>query len=578
MLILIDNFILLSLVLADILLFINLDRKDQEKKEVKKKKKERTIDKILNKFVPEERRTVMKQKLGNVYDLMTKTEKYVEEIVKRKIAAAKYHSQFNKKEVKIIKKGHMEYDTFLSGFKSARPRSEGERLQDLKDLQNAISMLESFDKEGYQVKPQVSDVGIGMFYDKMSQKIKSLIKNHNLNELDFIPIQKIKYYAFLNIKNIKDQDLLPIIEVMKETNLLSEIIEINPTFQIIVFRDGKKLEFSFPEKVVLSFAYDEDALTIKRLIELTEWKEDYAQKIIEGLKNKGILKIEEGNIIVENFGEIKERKKWNALIQDRLEEEKGKEEIKHKKQLERAAQLKKRLIEVEEMKIPDDIIIRTSYQEEPQKVEFGKKPSVKKLPTVAEEKDAISEPQDKDLKVKQVIKDKDDLITAMEALDKIEPSELEKSAFKKPMEEEVSSLEDLISEKILNYHEKFSLINGGFSQYEKIKQYILQKLKEVPEDLLITMLENLKELKMIFDSFKIGDYKFYVFKELYFNDDDKKFIEFAVNKKPMEKIDFINGLNWEEERVLKTMKELQEKGILRIEKSYIIIPGIVQEQ
>jgi hypothetical protein len=45
----------------------------------------------------------------------------------------------------------------------------------------------------------------------------------------------------------------------------------------------------------------------------------------------------------------------------------------------------------------------------------------------------------------------------------------------------------------------------------------------------------------------------------------------------LKKINFLNGLKWDEEKVLSTMKSLQEKGILRIESNSIIIPGIVQE-
>ncbi len=45
----------------------------------------------------------------------------------------------------------------------------------------------------------------------------------------------------------------------------------------------------------------------------------------------------------------------------------------------------------------------------------------------------------------------------------------------------------------------------------------------------------------------------------------------------MKKEELKTGLKWSEEEILATMKELQEKGILRIEKDKIIIPGIVQK-
>jgi hypothetical protein len=83
---------------------------------------------------------------------------------------------------------------------------------------------------------------------------------------------------------------------------------------------------------------------------------------------------------------------------------------------------------------------------------------------------------------------------------------------------------------------------------------------------------------MIHGLYKIGDYDFYLFNELSLTEDEKAFIQFAIDKKPMFKEDFIQGLKWDEEQILKTMKILQEKNILRIEKNEIIIPGIIQKE
>ena len=91
------------------------------------------------------------------------------------------------------------------------------------------------------------------------------------------------------------------------------------------------------------------------------------------------------------------------------------------------------------------------------------------------------------------------------------------------------------------------------------------------------MLEQLKELKMIQDSIQIGKSDFYLFNKITLNEEAKVLIEYAINKNPMKKEEFKTGLKWSEEEILATMKELQEKGILRIEKDKIIIPGIVQK-
>ena len=148
--------------------------------------------------------------------------------------------------------------------------------------------------------------------------------------------------------------------------------------------------------------------------------------------------------------------------------------------------------------------------------------------------------------------------------------------------EEAPGLEDLVPEKILEFHEKYSLINGGFAQYEKIKEYVIEQLEdefdEISDDLIKTMLVQLKELMMVHGSIEIAGHKIYFFNPLQLSDEEKKFVEFTIDKNPMTKKEVIKKMDWEEEKELKVMKELQEKKILRIEKNKIKIPGIVQEK
>ena len=102
-------------------------------------------------------------------------------------------------------------------------------------------------------------------------------------------------------------------------------------------------------------------------------------------------------------------------------------------------------------------------------------------------------------------------------------------------------------------------------------------MENVPEELLNEVLKQLNELKLISSSTRIGKFTYYLFKEINLSPNERKFIRFAVNKTPMEKEDLMKGLKWGEGRTLRTMKKLQEKGILRIESNKVIIPGINQE-
>ena len=175
---------------------------------------------------------------------------------------------------------------------------------------------------------------------------------------------------------------------------------------------------------------------------------------------------------------------------------------------------------------------------------------------------------------------KDALVGAIEALDDIIPTipATTSETDTKDLKSKEASIEDLVSEKILKYHEKFSIITVGFAQYEKIKNYFRLELVDVPDKLLKTMLNQLIELQMIVKLIKIGKFKFYLFNEISLSDTEKNFIKFAISKKRMNKEEFINGLRWDEEKTVLTIKRLQQKGILFLANHNVIIPGIIQEK
>ncbi len=554
-----------------------------------REEKEKSLESLINRYVKEEKKEIAKEKLEKIAEIIHETEDKIKKSIKEKVKVAKAQFKEKSKQLDQIKKAGLEYNTFTSKFRSAMPRTEEERLQDMNELKSAISILESLDDQTYRVSSKKFEAGIGIFYDKISRRFSSLINEYKLNEFKFIPFQRLKHHVFLNVKHIKDKDILEILTIMKDTHLLNDLIEINPTFYIIDFTTEPS-NFSLADKVLLSLAYDENTLTIQKLMTLTEWNEDYARKIVHGLVDKKFATVKDDSISIEGFGRGEERRKWDSIIQKQIQKQQEKEREKHRLHQERKIQLEQQFSKVKEAKIPDAQPIDSLIEDTPPDINFSKKPTVKTLPSPKHEPQSSVSLKDVKLKETQEIKDKDALIGAMEALDGISPTEFKKTEVKKEditdldmdisldhLPEEEQDLEDLISEKILNYHENFSLINGGLTQYEKIKEYMEQELrKDVPDDLIKTILRQLRELQMIYSLIKIGQYEFYLFNEISLNDKEKELIKFAINKKPLKKEDFINGLEWDEEETLTTMKTLQEKGILRIEKNDIIIPGIVQ--
>ena len=478
-------------------------------------------------FVKESKDSI-KEKLLKISQIIAETEKYIEEDVSKKMKLAEERSEGF--ETELIEKGGKEYRLTTAGLLSALPKSKEELINDLSNLAETIEKLETLDHE-FETEKKV-DIGKGMFYEKMSRRFIKVIKENNLDDKDLIPIQQLKYHVFSSIKNLQNEDILPILFLMKETDLIRDVLEINPIFHFIITKN-LKLEFTNPEKVILSFAYDQQNLTIEKLLELTKWDYQYADRIIAGLKEKGILEINKDEVIVYSFSDEAEKKVWNDSINVQLDIEKEKQEEKERRRMELKTKLKTQIEKVKK-EVDSDLAQLEKEQEiqEEEKspeIKFDKKPTVKSLP----EQEVV--------------------------------------------EEESIELNEAISQRILRYHEKFSILTGGISQYEKIENYVRKKDPNITKKAILATLNQLKELNLIASSITLNKHEIFLFKDYEFTEEEKYFISHAINKNPLSKDEFINSLEWDEESTLKTMKNLQDKGIIRIEANKIIIPGIIQE-
>ncbi|MBY9004584.1 MAG: hypothetical protein KGD73_11470 [Candidatus Lokiarchaeota archaeon] len=508
--------------------------------------------KHVQKYVVKESRNIMTEKLLKISKIIDETKKHVEDTVKDKIKIIEDQANSQEFETEMIEKGGKAYRLSMSGLLSAIPKTKEELVIDKENLEEAIAKLEALDIEQFDDSSRKVDIGTGMYYEKMSRRFIQIIQDHDLDTLEFIPIHNLKYHLFNDIRNLKNSDILPILNLMKDTLLIRDIIEINTTLQLIIIKKSD-LEFTKPESVIITFVYDENELTVQKLLKLTQWDYIYAKKILDGLRDKGILSVTDDLIKIEAF---KEKAKWNELIDNQIKKEKLKEEEKQKRQLELMKKLKTQLEDTKkEIKIEEEkpVIkeIKKDLEEEdnlegdlvPQ-IKFNKKPAVKKLPP----------------SMKKMKKEESQLESEIENL-----------------KEEQPDLIEIISQKILSYLEKFSSMNGGLTQYEKIKNFILEDYSNIKDKEIKTTLNQLKELQLIHGSIKIGKFNIYLFKDLKLNPSEKQFIKYAISKEPLKKEDFMKGLKWDEEKTLKSMKSLQEKGILRIEANNITIPGIIQK-
>ena len=453
----------------------------------------------ITKYVSKEKKEIMKQKLEKVSQIIMETEQEIERTVNRKLKSAKAQMEESLEEENVIEEAGKDYNVYIAGLKSAMPSSEKELIQDKENLEEAVKKLESYDESYYEAKNEEVTVGSGIFYEKMCRKFNTIIREHNLDEFPIIPIQRLKFYAYNEIKGLKEDDFLPIVKLMEVSRFITGLIEIDSNFYILVFLEDLT-EFSNAEKVVLSLSYNENNLTIQQLLELTGWDYIYANKILDKLKKKEIVILEKENIIVKGFETPQERKEWNAVMDTYISKEKEKEELKIKRQLELKNKLKTslekekekklKLVEVTERTISKSNMAELEGDDSPKKI-FKGRPKVKDLP---KSKTKIKKSREENLKI---------------------PLDFN------TIEKEDLDLSERISQKVLDFHEKYSVVNGGFCQYEKLREFINKEMENVNEGTLKEVLANLTNLKLISKSLKIGKATFYLFKEFDFSSKEK---------------------------------------------------------
>lgn len=516
------------------------------------KQQEKMEDQIV-KYIPEEKRDEMREKLDQISNIIRETEKTLEKEIQKKVKAAKSQASTEIDESLIIEQAKKDYLIHSADFSSAMPKTENELQTDIENLEESVRILESLDEDTYLAKPKKAGIGIGMFYEKITRKLQNIIEEQQLSAFNIIPIQRLKYHALNEIKHLKEDDFLPVLKLMKETMLITDLVEINPKFHIIVLGD-QKYELSNPEKVVLSFAYEKENLTMDELLEITEWDFTYATQVLNNLFSKNLGVITDNVITIEGFGSTEEKTKWNLAIAKYNEQQKNKLEEKKRKKEAMKLRLQERI---------KDAGVESSIKEQQLKTDSKEEYITENEEELTKEEDI--KPQIK-FKSKPQVKQISELKKA---------KTIDEESYKEITEED---LNELVSQKILSFHEKYSLLNGGLVQREKLLDYINEAIEIASEDLVNETITKLSEFKMILDIIELEKHTFYTFTELKLEQLEKEFIAFALNKEPMNKADFIEGLSWDEEEVLSVMKSLQSKGVLRIEKDTIIIPGIVQKK
>jgi hypothetical protein len=293
--------------------------------------------KDISKFFDESEKQAKLQNLAAVNKLRAELEAAINvKAETRKSVAREQLKNVESNETDMIEEGGKLILSFDQGMKSALPSNEKEKAQDMTDLMAAVAALEDLDKDHYKARDSGVvglDTGKGMLYDTISRKLGKLIKQNNYGELAFIQAEKLENEALDVVKNLEHRDYTETLKIMKQIGTIKDIIEVNPEVTLIVF-SKTPVKITVQEKVVFSFAADEDILTVDRLQDKTKWEKAYLDKTLKSLETKGYLEIKDNNIILKGMATPEERKaraeKYGALKAKLAEKAKQEQELQQK--------------------------------------------------------------------------------------------------------------------------------------------------------------------------------------------------------------------------------------------------------
>lgn len=330
-----------SIMLAIFIIIIILTRKYLEEQEVRirKEEKEKSINKVLDKYFEDDSVKKEKDKLEQIEKLRKEIEGSIQKEATAKTSKAEKVMKSNLAESSMIEQGGKMFSSFSMNLKSAMPRTEQEKTKDMTDLMDAVKALEGLDQEEYfDEKKKSDDMGKGLFFDRISSKLYRYMRTSGLRKEPLFVYDKLIHYALENIKNIKRQDVIDALFYMKEAGYVKNYVKINPQLILVVNRK-EPLEFTNPEKVVLSFVQDNEVLTMQKLMELAQWSENYAKDVVDGLIEKEIASVDDDVITIEGF-ETREDKQKRLKLEKELEEKRrAKAEEKEKEQAKLRAEL-----------------------------------------------------------------------------------------------------------------------------------------------------------------------------------------------------------------------------------------------
>lgn len=470
----------------------------------------------------------------------------------------------------LITEGERLYSELNEELFDSTPRTISEKQEDLADLMKTIENLESLDLSHYHPDEEKAiDMGTGMFYDSISQKLTKIIKAKEFKKLPFVQAEKLESYAFQSIKNIKHNDYRETLKIMKEVYAIKEIVLINEMTTLLNF-SKTPIDLSLPEKVVIFYMSNHFPTKLAGLQEFTQWKPNYLNQILEGLIEKnyilmedniytapGLISEEEYHALQEQFDRIK--------LRDQKKKEEAKQLAIEKKKLEEKLKTKQEKEEKQKLQEQQDRLLQEARKKAQKDAERARA-QAEKL-TEQEEIERLE-------KIKSMPKPKIQVLPS-KSVEEEEDKSKEKRAEETPNPEYNNEIGLL--QQILDHYEEST---GGLIVFQALKYYGTQAGLTIDSDEdLYNILEEMKKRELIFYDIEQGGVHAYFYGSIKLSEDMITLLQQFILHAEMNYSEMETALGWKIQQIEPIIKFFYENNIIKYnQKEKFYFPGLFNTQ
>ncbi|MCF2140211.1 MAG: hypothetical protein K9W44_09185 [Candidatus Lokiarchaeota archaeon] len=468
-------------------------------------------------------------------------------------------------EEQLISEGERLYSEFNEDLFDATPRTSSEQQIDLQNLMRTIESLESLDLSHYHPDENKKiDMGVGMFYDSVSQKLQKIIKNHEFKKLPFIQAEKLESYALQTIKNLSHENFRETLKIMKEVEIIKEIVLINEMTTLLNF-SKTPIDLSVPEKVVFFYMANNFPTTFEKLLKFTQWKSNYLNEIIDGLIKKNYIYQNDGVIVAPGLISKEEFQELHSQF-EKLEQIKREKELKaaklaeEKRKFEQSLKQKKKRKEELRIKEKQDKILQEARLKAKEEAENARKVAEKL--TEQEELKRIE-------KIKSMPRPKiQTLPNKIKTKSKQEPSS---SSLMKSNPE----FDDMIPivQQIL---ENFKKMTGGLIVLQALQYYCNQEgIRQISEEKWKELVEELKIRKIFLKTIEQSGVQAFIYEKVEITDEIEIFIKQFILHGEMNYSEMEQVLGWSIKKLEGLIKFLYEHNLIKYnQREKFYFPGL----